>query len=84
MTVAPSAWGIRNTELSKRGYNVSIIYCNSSENTSIAELFIGFDFRIRFSKILFVPKNLGKSRDVPSYFGVFGKLFTEKCISGDT
>ena len=47
MTVAPSAWGIRNTELSKRGYNVSVIYFNLIQKLTFFKLDMRYVLRLK-------------------------------------
>ena len=84
MTVAPSAWGIRNTELSKRGYNVSVIYFNLTQKLTFFKLWFCNDFWIWLLENVQIRKKVGKWQKVKFIFGAFWKLSTEKSLRSDT
>ena len=84
MTVAPSAWGIRNTELSKRGYNVSVIYFNLIQKLTFFKLDIHYEFWIWLLENVPIRKKVGKWQKVNLDLGAFWKLSTEKSLRSDT
>ncbi len=71
MTVAPSAWGIRNTELSKRGYDVSVIYFNLFQKLTFFKVEMRYEFLIRVMENVHGREKLGKGQKSSTISALF-------------